>query len=66
MALEELALEKDDTLQFEALREQGTKLLRRYQRYPEPERSFKLKQALYRKGFSLSEIEGYLAELTTE
>lgn len=66
LVLEELALEKDDTLQLEALREQGAKLLRRYQRYPEPERSFKLKQALYRKGFSLSEIEGYLAELTAE
>ncbi len=66
LVLEELALKKDDTLQLEALREQGAKLLRRYQRYPQPERFFKLKQALYRKGFSLSEIERYLAEITTE
>ncbi len=66
LVLEELALKKDDTLQLEALREQGAKLLRRYQRYPQPECFFKLKQALYRKGFSLSEIERYLAEITTE
>lgn len=66
LVLEELALKKDDTLQLEALREQGAKLLRRYQRYPQPERFFKLKQALYRKGFSLSEIERYLAEITAE
>ncbi|HAP23195.1 MAG TPA: recombination regulator RecX [Lactobacillus sp.] len=66
LVLEELALKKDDTLQLEALREQGAKLLRRYQRYPQPECFFKLKQALYRKGFSLSEIERYLAEITAE
>ncbi len=66
LVLEELALKKDDTLQLEALREQGAKLLRRYQHYPQPECFFKLKQALYRKGFSLSEIERYLAEITTE
>ena len=63
LVMDELQLTKDEDQQAEALKKQAQKIWRRYQRFDEPERSFKLKQALYRKGFSLTEIESYLQKL---
>lgn len=64
--LEELELEPDEESEWEILVDQGTKLWSRYERLAEPKRSLKFKQALYRKGFSLSMIDEYLATLELE
>lgn len=65
-ALTELDLELDEDSEWETLVTQGEKLWPRYQHLVEPKRSLKLKQALYRKGFSLSLIDEYLATLEFE
>lgn len=64
--LTELDLELDEETEWEILVAQGEKLWSRYQRLAEPKRSLKFKQALYRKGFSLSLIDEYLATLEFE
>ncbi|WGN89724.1 recombination regulator RecX [Ligilactobacillus faecis] len=65
-ALAELELELDEEAEWDTLVAQGDKLWPRYRRLAEPKRSLKFKQALYRKGFSLSLIDEYLATLEFE
>jgi regulatory protein len=52
--------EKDD--EMAAIRFQGEKVQRKYHQYSGYEYNHKIKQALYRKGFSLELIERYLSE----
>ncbi|HJF53990.1 MAG TPA: recombination regulator RecX [Limosilactobacillus coleohominis] len=54
--------EADAEQQNELLDRQATKLLRRYQKYQGYERQMKLKQALYRKGFDLDDINDWVME----
>lgn len=59
---DELALERDDEQQASLLATTGEKLWQRNRRYDNAyERKMKTKQALYRKGFDLDEIERWLA-----
>lgn len=55
--------DKGEDVELEALRKQGDKLLGKYSRYSGYEFTQKMKQALYRKGFSLDLIEQYLANI---
>ncbi|WP_295731815.1 recombination regulator RecX [uncultured Limosilactobacillus sp.] len=54
--------EADEEQQNELLDRQAQKLIRRYQKYQGYERQMKLKQALYRKGFDLDEIDHWITE----
>ncbi len=54
--------EVDAEQQNELLDRQASKLLRRYQKYQGYERQMKLKQALYRKGFDLDDINEWVME----
>lgn len=60
---EEVELKPNEEQEQQALARQAEKLLYRYRNLDKRERNFKLKQALYRKGFSLNEIDIYLQEL---
>lgn len=52
----------DQEGQEELLTREAQKVWRRYQRYQGYERELKVKQALYRKGFELDEIDHWLAD----
>jgi regulatory protein len=65
-AVGSINFEKEDHEEMEVLRKQGEKLLTKYQRYPRFEFLQKMRQALYRKGFSLELIEQYLSEIQSE
>lgn len=56
-----LDLEEDEDLQLEALRKQGIKAYKRFRRYDESERKFKIKKYLFSHGFSSSEIDAFLS-----
>ncbi|EOV9527646.1 recombination regulator RecX [Bacillus cytotoxicus] len=60
ICLEELKEEKDDSKQQEALYYHGNKYYEKYKKYDGWTFENKMKQALYRKGFSIDEIEGFL------
>lgn len=61
-AINRLELEKDKSQEMEQLHLQGTKIIRRYQKLPLPQRNQKVKTALYRKGFSIDEINQFIDE----
>lgn len=61
-AINRLELEKDKNQEMEQLHLQGTKIIRRYQKLPLPQRNQKVKAALYRKGFSMDEINQFIDE----
>jgi regulatory protein len=62
IALSETKVEKDSDEEMEAIQYQGDKVQRKYSKYTGFEYEQKMKQALYRKGFSMELIERYLAE----
>ncbi len=62
MAINELKLSKDEEEEMEAVRYQGEKILRKYNKYSGFELEQKVKQALYQKGFSFDLIDKFLAE----
>lgn len=62
IAINEAEVEKDDDEEMEAIQHQGEKAQRKYSKYTGFEYEQKMKQALYRKGFSMELIEKYLAE----
>lgn len=62
MVKEEISPEADPEQQHELLNQAATKIARRYQRYQGYERQMKIKQALYRKGFDLDEIENWVID----
>jgi regulatory protein len=62
LAIEEADSGKDEDEEWNALRYQGEKAHRKYSKYEGFEYEQKMKQALYRKGFSLEMIEQYLNE----
>lgn len=55
-----LEIEEDEDIQNEALRKQGIKAYKRFRRFDEAERKFKIKKYLYGHGFSSSEIDAFL------
>jgi regulatory protein len=55
--------EKETDAELEAIRFQGEKLQRKFSQYSGFEYEQRMKQALYRKGFSLELIEKYLSEI---
>ncbi|MEH7179583.1 recombination regulator RecX [Neobacillus vireti] len=62
-ALNEADLDKEEDEELEAIRFQGEKAHRKYSKYTGFEYSQKMKQALYRKGFSIELIDKYLEEI---
>ncbi|MDD1368646.1 RecX family transcriptional regulator, partial [Bacillus sp. MHSD17] len=60
ICLEELKDEKDDEKQQEALHYHGNKYYEKYKKHDGWTFENKMKQALYRKGFSIDEIEVFL------
>lgn len=60
LIMEELNLQPDEQEEEVALQEQGDKLWRKNQRYEQKQRSQKVRQGLYRKGFSGDLITHYL------
>lgn len=63
IAVEETDINKNEDEELEAIRHQGIKALRKYSQYSGFEFAQKMKQALYRKGFSIDLIEKYLSEI---
>jgi regulatory protein len=63
IAFKEAETDKDTDEQMEALKYQGEKAHRKLSKYSGSEYKHKMKQALYRKGFSMDLIEDFLAEL---
>ena len=61
-AINQLGLEKDEDQEKEQLHLQGAKIIHRYQRLPLSQRNQKVKMALYRKGFSMDEINQFIDE----
>ncbi|WP_026573506.1 recombination regulator RecX [Bacillus sp. UNC438CL73TsuS30] len=62
IAVNESELDKDDDAEMDAIRFQGEKVYRKYCHLSGFEFKQKMKQALYRKGFSMDLIEKFLAE----
>lgn len=60
ISIQEEKVELSDDDQWEAITYQGDKLSRKYANLEHRELNYKLKQALYRKGFSASLIEQYM------
>lgn len=63
IALEESETDKDHEAQWEALLFQGEKAHKKYQKYDGFVYKQKMKQALYRKGFSIEEIDEFLEHM---
>lgn len=63
IALNEAEMDKEQGEEMEAIRYQGEKAHRKYSKYSGFEYEQKMKQALYRKGFSMELIEDYLREV---
>ncbi|WP_409297051.1 recombination regulator RecX [Peribacillus sp. SCS-26] len=61
-ALKQVAFEKEDEAEWDALVIQGMKAHRRYQKYTGYEYTQRMKQALFRKGFQAELIERFLEE----
>ncbi|MCP8970986.1 recombination regulator RecX [Ectobacillus ponti] len=66
ICMEELQEEKDEEQQNEALLHQAGKYHEKYKKYSGWEYEQKMKTALYRKGFSLEEIERFLQDKNIE
>jgi len=66
IALEGVTIEKDEQEEWDSLCYQAEKIIRRYRAYEGFLFQQKVKQALFRKGFSLELIERYLNELEGE
>lgn len=64
--IESIDLSGNEDKEMKALRKQGEKLLTKYKQYPEYEFSQKIKQTLYRKGFSIDQIDQFLSEIKDE
>lgn len=62
IAIKEANVPKQDDEEMEAIRFQGEKAHRKYSKFDRFEYQQKMKQTLYRKGFSMDLIEQYLAE----
>lgn len=62
IAIMEAEVDKDIDEEMEAIQYQGEKALRKFSKYTGFEYEQKMKQALYRKGFSMDLIEKFLAE----
>lgn len=62
IALQETVPKEETDAELEAIRHQGEKAHRKYSQYSGFEYQQKMKQALYRKGFSIELIEKFLAE----
>jgi regulatory protein len=63
IALNEAEMDKEQDEEMEALRFHGEKAHRKYSKYSGFEYELKMKQALFRKGFSMELIEEYLGEV---
>ena len=63
LSLKEAEMEKEDDEELEAIKYQGDKAHRKYSKYSSFEYRQKMKQALFRKGFSMDLIEKYLEEI---
>lgn len=63
IALNEAEIEKEPDDEMEAIQYQGEKAHRKYCKYSGYEYEQKMKQALFRKGFSMDTIESYLSEI---
>ncbi|MGG3467743.1 recombination regulator RecX [Neobacillus pocheonensis] len=63
IAVNETDANKEDDAEMEAIRFQGEKAHRKYSKYSGFEYEQKMKQALYRKGFTMELIERFLAEI---
>lgn len=57
-----LAIEKDEEMEWQALVKEGQKLIRRHQRLPYSQRKQKIKTQLYQKGFQLDQIQVFIDE----
>lgn len=66
IALEEVEYEKDAEEEWEALKIQGYKAHNRYRKFEGWEYLKKMKQALYRKGFAIEQIERFIQEIKEE
>lgn len=66
LAFDELAFEKDEETEDNALYSEGAKLLRRHQRLERSKKIQKIKTQLYQKGFSLDKIQHFIDEEVTE
>lgn len=60
VVISSLDLEEDEDLQMEALKKQGIKAYKRFRRFDERERNFKIKKYLFSHGFSSGEIDAFL------
>ena len=58
--IDETELNLDETDQFEALKKQGIKAFKRFRKFDEKTRNFKIKRYLYSHGFSSNEIDMFL------
>nr|WP_263323087.1 recombination regulator RecX [Neobacillus sp. Marseille-Q6967] len=63
IAISETGEHKDNDEEMEAIRYQGEKAQRKYSKLSGYEYEQKMKQALYRKGFSMDLIDNYLSEI---
>jgi regulatory protein len=63
LALNEADIDKEEDEEMEAIKYQGEKTHRKYSKYSGFEYEQKMKQALFRKGFSMDLIEEYLREV---
>lgn len=63
IVLEMMPVKQSSDEEFEALVKQAEKALRRYERFDDYTKKQKLKQTLYRKGFSLELINRYIEEI---
>ena len=62
MAMNEVTIEKDEDQEWHAMIEQGMKAHRKFQKYSGYEYEQKMKQTLYRKGFSIELIDRFINE----
>lgn len=63
IAVNETEVQKEEDEELEAIRHQGERALRKFSQYSGFEFEQKMKQVLYRKGFSIELIERYLSEI---
>ncbi|WP_243388073.1 recombination regulator RecX [Bacillus kexueae] len=63
IVFEMMPVEQSSDEEWEALKKNAEKAMRRYDRHDDYTKKLKVKQALYRKGFSLELIERYLEEI---
>lgn len=65
-AMRDAVIEKDEEAEWESLVLQGEKAHRRYSKYTGYEYAYKMKGALYRKGFPIELIDRFIEEKQTE